>query len=201
MAIVPRTVARTARDALTKAQARYERWSGWWWAPPEYVATVEIAEAVHRLSGVDWVTPEHNVGDTLRVAGGGMGRPASVIPKAGRFDLVVWSGEQPAGVIEVKTKGYQTIIKDVERVCAAIRNTDAIDWGVVAFIYAWGDGQRKSGKERVLDRTARLEAKANEEAGKRGMKFTRHNGKIRVRDGGAWAAEAFQISRASAMSR
>ena len=201
MAIDPRTVARTAKRALTNAQARYEKWSGWWWAPPEYVATVEIAEAVHPLNGVAWVTPEHNVGDTLRIAGGGMGRPAGVIPRAGRFDLVVWSGEQPAGVIEVKTKGYQTINKDVERICAAIRNADAIHWGVVAFIYAWGDGQSKSGRKRVLDRTASLEVKANEVADKCRMKFTRHRGKIQPRNGGAWVAEAFQISRLAAGSR
>lgn len=45
-------VAQTTKRALVRAQARHEAWSGWWWAPPEYVATVEIAQAVHRLAAV-----------------------------------------------------------------------------------------------------------------------------------------------------
>lgn len=193
MVIDPEAVARTARRALVKAQARHELWSGWWWAPPEYVGTIAIAEAVYRLEDVAWVTPEHNVGDTLRQAGGGMGRPAEVLPRRGRFDIVVWGGFRPVGVIEVKTRGYSTLKRDVERVCAAIRNARGIRWGVVAFIYAWGDGQQKAGRERVLDRTGSLAAEAEQVVGDFRMGFTRHKGKTRVRDEGAWAAEVFEI--------
>lgn len=188
-------VAKAARRALVRAQARHEAWSGWWWAPPEYVATVEIAQAVSRLDDVAWVTPEHNVRDTLRLAGGGMGRPAAKLPKQGRFDIVVWQGNRPNGVIEVKTRSYATLLADVARVCAAIRNAQGIRWGLVAFIYAWGDGTEKRGRRRVLARTASLATQAQNLAYGEGMAFTRHCGRTRERDDGAWAPEVFEIRR------
>ena len=195
MPIESRVVAQTTRRALVKAQERYEAWSGWWCAPPEYVATVEIAEAVYRLDDVAWVTPEHNVRDTLRRAGGGMGRPAAELPKKGRFDIVVWGRVKPKGVIEVKTRGYETMQADVARVCAAIRNARGIGWGLVAFIYAWGDGIEKPGRERVLDRTDSLATQAQDVVDRERMVLTRHQGRTRRRDDGAWAAEVFEIRR------
>ena len=198
MPIDSRVVAQTTRRALVKAQERHETWSGWWWAPPEYVATVEIAQAVYRLEDVDWVTPEHNVRDALRRAGGGMGRPASALPKQGRFDIVVWGGSRPKGVIEVKTRGYSTLQADVERVCGAIRNARGIGWGLVAFIYAWGDGIEKQARDRVLDRTNNLATEAKDVVHRQRMAFTRHRGRIRRRDDGAWVAEVFEIRRGRA---
>ena len=188
-------VGQTTRRALIRAQERHEAWSGWWWAPPEYVATVEIAQAVHRLEDVAWVTPEHNVRDTLRQAGGGMGRPADVLPKQGRFDIVVWEESRPIGVIEVKTRGYGTLRADVARVCAAIRNAPGIGWGLVAFIYAWGDGMEKEGHDRVRNRTDSLATDAQNMVHRERMAFTRHGGRARRRDDGAWAAEVFEIRR------
>ena len=191
--INPKKVAQAARRGLLGAQRRHESWSGWWWPPPEYVATVAIAEAVSRLEGVDWVTPEHNVRDTLRLAGGGIGRPAGELPKQGRFDVVVWSGSRPAGVIEVKTRGYSTLEADAKRVCAAIRNAPGIRWGMVAFIYAWGEGEQKPAVDRVRDRTGRLAAKAEDLAQGYGMTFRRHRAKIRQEDEGAWVPVVFEF--------
>ena len=96
-------VAAAAKRGLVSAQRIYESWSGWWWAPPEYVGTMGVAKAVHRLESVKWVTLEHNVRDALREARGGMGRPADNLSKRGRFDIVVWGTNKPQGVIEVKT--------------------------------------------------------------------------------------------------
>lgn len=96
-------VARTVRRALEKAQERHEEWSGWWWAPPEYVATVEVAGAVRRCAGVAWVTPEYGTLRTLNDPAGGIG--PSKLPPQGRFDIVVWTNKRPRGVIEVKTRG------------------------------------------------------------------------------------------------
>ena len=197
MSIDSGMVAKTTRRALVKAQGRHEAWSGWWWAPPEYVATVEIAQAVYGLDDVTWVTPEHNVRDALRRAGGGMGRPAAVLPKQGRFDIVVWEGYRPKGVIEVKTRGYATLHQDVARVCAALRNARGISWGLVAFIYAWGDGREKQGRDRVRDRTDSLATEAQDVAYRERMAFTRHKGRTCRRDDGAWAAEVFEIRRST----
>ena len=191
-------MARTVRRALVKAQARHHEWTGLWWPPPEYVATVEIADAVYRLEDVDWVTPERGVEDTLQRAGRGPGRPANALRSQGRFDIVVWSGNQPAGVIEVKTRTWSALKKDVERVCATIRNAQRIDWGIVAFISfinAFADGPQKMGRERVLDRTRNLAAESEQVVGDYGLRFTRHRGKTRLEDEGAWTAEVFEIYR------
>ena len=119
-------VAAAAKRGLVNAQRTYESWTGWWWAPPEYVGTIGVAKAVHRLERVKWVTLEHNVRHALREARGGMGRPAKNLSKQGRFDVVVWGATKPQGVIEVKTRGYTTLVRDVERVCNAIKNAKGI---------------------------------------------------------------------------
>ena len=85
------------------------------------------------------VTLEHNVRDVLKAAHGAKGRPADSLPKQGRFDIVVWNAWGPNGVIEVKTRGYSTLLRDVRRVCAAVSNAERIRWGLVAYVYALED--------------------------------------------------------------
>ena len=189
-------VAGAAKRGLVNAQRTYESWSGWWWAPPEYVGTMAVARAVHRLESVVWVTLEHNVRDALREARGGLGRPATNLPKQGRFDIVVWGAKTPQGVIEVKTRGYSTLLGDVNRVCNAIGNAKEMRWGLVAYLYSWGDGEEKEGKDRVSDRLASIAESAEQlVVCDRGMHFTRHRGRPRVENGGAWTAEVLEIRR------
>lgn len=188
-------VVGAAKRGLVNAQRTYESWSGWWWAPPEYVATVGVARAVHRLESVKWVTLEHNVRDALREARGGMGRPAKNLSKQGRFDVVVWGPGKPQGVIEIKTRGYTTLEKDVERVCSAIRNAKGIRWGLVAYVYASADGEEKEGKDRVSDRLKGIADRAERLVCRREMHFERHRGIPRVREGGAWTVEVLEIRR------
>ena len=188
-------VAAAAKRGLVSAQRTYESWSGWWWAPPEYVGTMGVAKAVHRLESVKWVTLEQNVRDVLREARGGIGRPAKDLPKQGRFDIVVWGAGKPQGVIEVKTRGYSKVVGDVERVCNAVKNAKGIRWGLVAYLYAWGDGEEKEGKDRVSDRLKGIAHRAERLVDRRDMYFQRHRGIPRVRKGGAWTVEVLEIRR------
>ena len=188
-------VARAAKKGLVRAQSTYECWSGWWEPPPEYLATVSIARTVHRLESVRWVTLEHNVRDALREGRGGLGRPANSVPKQGRFDIVVWSARLPRGVIEVKTRGYSKLVNDVKRVCDTLRNTETIEWGLVAYLYACGDGEEKDGRDRVLDRIDGVVESAEAVVKKRAINLTRHRGRPRVRENGAWTAEVLEIRR------
>ena len=193
MAIDPDEVARKTMTGLRAARKTYETWSGYWWAPPEYVATVSIARAVHRLPSVKWVTMEHNTRETLKEARGGKGRPPKSLPAASRFDMVVWSSRQPMGVIEVKTRAYDKILDDVERVCAAITNPNSIRWGLVAYLYSWSDGVGKEGKDRVRDRTKAIALRAEECVLKKRLWIKRHCRPPQVEDGGAWTAEVLEI--------
>ena len=176
-------------------KAPTSRGRGWWWAPPEYVGTIGIAKAVHRLQSVKWVTLEHNVRDALCEARGGMGRPAKNLSKQGRFDIVVWGTKRPQGVIEVKTRGYSKLDRDVARVCDAIKNAKGIRWGLVAYLYACRDGENKEGKDRVADRVKAIADRAESEVDRRGMHFERHRGRPRVRKSGAWTVEVLQVRR------
>ena len=195
MAIDLDQIGKVTKTRLLRARNTWEAWSGWWWAPPEYLVTVEIARGIRAVGDVKWVTLEHNVRDTLRRAGGGMGRPADSLPKQGRFDIVVWSERKPRGVIEVKTGACARLADDVQRVCDAIRNAPEIRWGLVAFIYSWGDGSGKPGAARVRDRVASLAEDAAKITCAEKMKLVRHHGRVQVRAGGSWTAEVFQISR------
>ena len=188
-------VAAAAKRGLVNAQKTYESWSGWWWAPPEYVGTMGVAKAVHRLESVKWVTLEHNVRDALREARGGMGRPAKNLSRQGRFDIVVWGATKPQGVIEVKTRGYSTIVGDVERVCNAIENAKSLRWGLVAYLYAWGDGLAKDGKDRVMARVDGIADRAKRLVDLRAVHLKRHRGRPRARKGGAWTVEVLEIRR------
>ena len=190
-------VAPAAKRGLVNAQKTYESWSGWWWAPPEYVGTMGVAKAVHRLESVKWVTLEHNVRNALREARGGMGRPADNLSKQGRFDIVVWGTNKPQGVIEVKTRGYSTLVRDVERVCNAIENAKGIRWGLVAYLYAWSDGEIKEGKDRVSGRVEGIADRAQRLVDGRDMHFERHRGTPRVREGGAWTVEVLEVRRSA----
>ena len=184
-------VARTARKALEKAQRRHEEWSGWWWAPPEYVATVEVAGAVRECAGVRWVTPEYGISDTLAGAGRSRGRPPK-LPAQGRFDIVVWSKKRPRGVIEVKTRGQSKLIGDVERVCKAIKGS-RIRWGLVAFLCAGQDHEAKSGVDWVRERTDRFADEAAGIVDDHGLESVRHPGVMREETDGAWVAEVLEI--------
>ena len=188
-----REVARLAKRGLVNAQQLYEAWSKNWAAPPEYLATVSIARSVSRLGGVDKVTLEGNVGDVLYAAHGGMGRPAESLPRQGRFDIVVWNTWGPNGVVEVKTRGYSTLLRDVRRVCDALANAERIRWGLVAYLFAMDDGEGKEGKLRVADGTSSVAARASRIAARRRCTMRRHAGRARSREGGAWTAEVLEF--------
>ncbi len=197
MPIDSELVADKCYRGLFKAHERYETWSGWWWRPPECLALYEIADAVHRLEKVYWVTPEFSVRETLSEARVGKGRPPKVLPKQGRFDIVVWNSRNPEGVIEVKTRGDTSPLeKDVERVCNAISRTTGIRWGVVAFMCARDDVESKSGKDRVRERLDKLSATAQTVAERRGVKFVQsRRSRPRIRKGGAVAVGVFVFGR------
>ena len=186
-------MAKVAKRGLINAQRTYESWSGGSMTPPEYFATVSIARSVARVPGVAKVTLEHNVRCVLKAARGGKGRPADTLPKQGRFDIVVWNRRGPNGVIEVKTRGYSTLLRDVRRVCDAVRNAERIRWGLVAYLYALEDGDGKSGSERVADGVSSVAERAGRTARRRGSAMRRHRGRPRKRDKGAWTAEVLEF--------
>ena len=146
-----------------------------------------------RVEGVAKVTLERNVREILKAAHGGMGRPADSLPKQGRFDIVVWNMWGPNGVIEVKTRGYSTLLRDVRRVCDAVSNAERIRWGLVAYLYALNDREGKSGSERVADGVSSIAERASRTARLCRCAIRRYRGRSRKRAGGAWTAEVLEI--------
>ena len=121
------------------------------------------------------------------------GRPIACRSRAGSTS---WCGARlPRGVIEVKTRGYSKLVNDVKRVCDTLRNTETIEWGLVAYLYACGDGEEKDGRDRVLDRIDGVVESAEAVVKKRAINLTRHRGRPRVRENGAWTAEVLEIRR------
>ena len=191
MAIDSTSVAKAARRGLRKAQVTYQAWSGLW-APPEPMTAIGVAKAIRSVDGVAWVTLEHNIDDVLSRARPRPG-PKPDLPKQGRFDVVVWrSTNVPSGVIEIKSIWNARLIRDVRRVCRAIRGTQRIRWGLVACIYALDDAGRP-GEERVRDRATNALREAETVVGDLELRLKRHRSRPRSEDDGGWMVQVLEI--------
>ena len=191
MAVDATSVAKAARRGLLRAQATYHAWSGMW-APPEPMTTVSVAKAIRSVDGVAWVTLEHNIDDVLSRARPRPG-PKPDLPKQGRFDVVVWrSTNVPSGVIEIKSIWNAKLIRDVRRVCRAIRGTERIRWGLVACIYALDDAGRP-GKDRARDQATNALSEAETVVGDLKLKLKKHRSRPRSEDDGGWMVQVLEI--------
>ena len=194
MTIDSGAVARAARRGLRSAQASYQELSGRW-QPPEHMAAVYIAEHVARLRAVAAVTLEENVHEVLVQAGLRRGPLPKVLPRKGRFDVVVWNERWPKGVVEVKSVWDAKLNRDIERVCWAIDVTRRLSWGLVASVHAKADGSWKPGRERIAERSERVFKEAEATAEPFGLRLERHPTLYYETDDGAWMADVIHIRR------
>ena len=127
-------------------------------------------------------------------ARGGMGRPAKNLSKQGRFDVVVWGATKPQGSSRSR-RGDTRRSSATWSGCATPSRMPRGYTGLVANLYAWGDGEEKDGKDRVSDRVKSIADRAEQLVCRRDMHFERHRGIPRVRKGGAWTVEVLEVRR------
>ena len=198
-----KTIIKRSLKGVIKAQKHYEYWSGgcWLWEAPEYLVTTYIARQISRIEDADYyVTVEHKVRDAIEDAGGlGRGRPPHALRLDGRFDILLWNGEKPSAVTEVKNQVFSSsqLRSDVARICAVLdpRRAEGIQGGLLAFYTSkYLNGDENGVKRFVADRLDRIEAETRqfvEETGRTWVVGKRSKVK-RVEDS-AWAAAVFHI--------
>jgi len=103
----------------------------------------------------------------------------------------------PSGVIEIKSIWNAKLIRDVRRVCRAIRATRRIRWGLVASVYAFDDAG-KPGDDLAAERANNHVRKAKMVVADFGLGLKRHRSRPRQRGrrwlDGAGAGDLPEIS-------
>ena len=191
-------IVRSTLSGIAKAQRSYEAWSGgfWLWEAPEYVATTMIAEALHKLDDVEYVTLEYSVTAAISHAGGKRGRPNKLLK--GRFDITVWDDQaEPRGLIEVKTKAWRfnNLQKDIDRLCTTLRKTKSIKFGLIAYFLSAKTNKKALAKDQVKRMSDVIFQEAESHFNAIGMTAVQHQSSVRRDGDSAWTVEVLEIVR------
>lgn len=187
-------------DGFEIAHDTYMDWSGGFdLTGVEHVATFCIAEKIQGLDSVSFVQLEQNARNA-RYHGGGtlQGIGLKTLPLLARVDVAVWNSiPKVKGVIEIKTSNvsFSNLQKDIDKVCAVLKDAGSAQWGLVAYYLSLGEGKWKSAKEKIQDRTKNNCCRAREYVRKKGFKLVHRNRPITVYGGWAWGTEILKISR------
>ena len=152
-------IIRRTFQGIAEAQRNYKKWSGGCWAleASEYLLTTHIAQEIARIgANGPYITLEHNVREAIYDAGGlPQGRPRNDLRLQGRFDILLWNGDTPLAVIEVKNQvdGFNRIEKDALNICEVLRLPISIQFGLVAFYIALPNKEILVAKDRIENRT------------------------------------------------
>lgn len=119
------------------------------------MATTYIARELYLIpSNGLCVTLEEGVRQCVRDHAGGTVRRRSLRPENAKFDIVVWRGCTPLGVVEVKHQphGFFDIESDLERICDVLLDKNAFRFGLIGFFRSFGAGEEKPAEDRLSDR-------------------------------------------------
>ena len=186
-------IIRRTFKGIAKAQRNYEKWSGGCWAleAAEYLLTTHIAREIAGIgANGPYITLEHNVREAIADAGGlPQGRPRNALRLQGRFDILLWDGDTPFAVVEVKNQvdGFSRVYDDILNICAVLDLKGSIQFGLVAFYIALPDEERLENRTDAIVQSAKKFVTANG----RGLK--RHRPRKEVENDWAWVAEVLEI--------
>ena len=198
-------VKKTLRG-ISKAHKDYEAWSTLWlWEAPEYMLTTYIAKEIAPDSS--YVTLEQNAGESTEAGGGvGKGNVGERMRrklKRGKFDIVVWKGDDtPIVIIEVKKQPvrFNQISGDVDNICRVLKGKN-LRYGLIAYYLGL---VQKTADEPAEVRTSRIVEEIRRDADahikrKRGLKLRQHlsHPKPQVVEDSAWIGVVLQISKSS----
>ena len=200
-------VKKTLRG-ISKAQKDYEAWSDLWlWQAPEYMITTYIAKEIAPVS--PYVTLEQNAGESTEAGGGvGKGKVSDRTRRKlerGRFDIVVWKGDDtPIIIIEVKNQPmtFNQISGDVDNICRVLKGkNNSLRYGLVTYYLGL---VQKTDAESAEKRTSRIVEKIRCDAESRietkwGLKLRQHlsHPKPQVFEDSAWIGVVLQILKSS----
>ena len=206
MAPVPmgKIVAKTL-EGIARAQHDYKTLSGgyWLWMAPEYFVTSCIAREIRTVGcHTYYLTLESGVRDTTYAGGRRSGKPPSALRLNGKFDIVLWWGnDHPRAVIEVKKQvhGFSAIRSDVARVCTILsqpRPPSSFQCGLVVFYASkYLEGRPNEVESWLNDRLERMRSSTQEFVGRKGLKLHWRARPMEREEDSAWTAVVAKINR------
>ena len=197
-------------SGISKAHKDYIYWTGgdWLWYAPEYMITTYIAKENATGTG-HYVTLEQDAKESIKEAGGpGSGKFTEDTRRkfeGGRFDIVVWDGDTPVTIIEVKNQphgfsGRNGIKGDVDNICRVLKGENSFQYGLVAYYSALKEINTVSAVERTSRRVDYIKSAADARIKtKGGLKLRQHlsHHKPQVVEDSAWIGVVLQISKSS----
>ena len=190
-------------SGITKAHKDYEKWSGLWLCTgPEYMVTTYIAKEI--ATGTrHYVTLEQDAKESIKEAGGpGSGKFTEGTRsklEGGRFDIVVWDGDTPVTIIEVKNQphgfsGSNGIKGDVDNICRVLKGENSFQYGLVAYYSALNEKNTVSAVKRTSRRVDKIKSAAEKhiKEKKKGLKLRQYPSHPKPN---AWIGVVLQISK------
>lgn len=183
-------------SGIKKSQRQYEKWSGgfWLWNAPEYLITVNVANKISEIGGPQFITLENGSKTMIEDAGArGRGRLPNDIREKGKVDILLWYGnDKPRGIIEIKNfiYDYRQYEKDIKRIKQSLKlnaNQSSLQFGLLGYCDSADDGKQKSAKQKINDKTRRIEKKIRDILGNEFLVSTKTS-KIYQNEGSAWSA-------------
>lgn len=199
-AISMSTVVKGALNGVIKAQKAYVEWTGgWWlWEAHESLTTVFVAQELARLDGAKYVTVEHGIKVAMQDAGAvGRGRLHNKLKANGRFDILLWWGDDtPRAPIEVKCQVVSIgKIKDdlqrIEKVIQRNKKDSTFQFGMLVFYTSCRDAKGKLAKEILEKRLKDINADCKKVVTGCSVKMT--NSRIYKDGDSAWVASAIVL--------
>lgn len=202
MALVDQAAIMTKRG-VAKAHEDYRNWSGgrWLQEAPEYMATTYIAKELSLIPSIGlYVTLEEGVRRAVQDAGGTV-RRRSLRPKHAKFDIVLWRGYTPRGVVEVKHQphGFVDIENDLDRICDVLLDNNTFRFGLIGFFRSFDAGEEKPAEDRLNDRIESVSCGAQSLVECKGLRFKAYPPHVQQgvndEDDSAWGAVVIGILR------
>lgn len=142
-------IASTLRKSMSTTVSEYRKRSNYCYeglSIPEYLLTVRMYDTLWKKLGALSTISHGNSRLSITVEpptkevkywSGKKGRPARVLEGNKRYDICIWSDDNPLCVVEVKrcTNRYGVLDKDVERLKATVRGKNStVKCGILAFL-------------------------------------------------------------------
>lgn len=193
-------VVRAALKGVENAQKSYKKWTGgWWlWEAHESLTTVFVAQKLAGLDGAKYVTVEHSAKTAMEDAGAvGRGRLHNKIRANGRFDILLWWGDDaPRVPIEVKCQvvsvsKIKADLQRIEKVVQRKKQDSSFQFGIVVFYTSCRARNNLTAKERLEKRLANISEDCRKLVKNCSVKIT--SSKIHLDGDSAWLASAIVL--------